>query len=120
MSISQYLRILRLGARRDDPRQRSGFLGPPWGLVASTALILCAIPLCAQAQNRAELQVAARVLSTTPSLEALDLVTPSVDGSKRWDTSLAAIEVDHLIQPTVADSLADRPRAVVIVSFLRN
>jgi hypothetical protein len=43
-----------------------------------------------------------------------------VDGSERWDTSLATIEVDRLVFSTVADSLADRPRAVVVVSFLRN
>lgn len=120
MSITQHLPLLRPDPRPDGPCRRSAFPGPLSGLLASAALIICAIPGRAQAQNRSEVQVAAQVLATTASLEALDLVSPSGDGSRRWDTSLATIEVDYLIQPSVADSLADRPRAVVIVSFLRN
>jgi hypothetical protein len=120
MSISQRLCLSRQDPHRDAPPERTRLLGTSSGLVAFAALILGAMPVCARAQDRAELQVAAQVLSTTPSLEALDLATPPVDGSERWDTSLATIEVDRLVFSTVADSLADRPRAVVVVSFLRN
>jgi hypothetical protein len=79
-----------------------------------------AFPALIQAQNRAELQVAAEVLSAAPSQDALRQVVQVVNGAEGSRGTLATITLDYIVRPVPVDSVADRPRAVVTVAFLRN
>jgi hypothetical protein len=112
--------MVHRSASRDSWNREAGSRLSPGILVATAVLFLTAIPVSARAQNRADLQVAARVLATAPSREGVDLIALAVTGAKRSDAPLATVTVDRSLLPTAADSVAERPRVVVVVAFLRN
>jgi hypothetical protein len=89
-------------------------------VILLSALLGAVFPSQARAQNRADLQVAAQVLATGPSQGANLRIGLVVSGGYRSVDTLATIEVLAIPTPERADSLADRPRAVVAISFLRN
>lgn len=84
-------------------------------------VLVWAIPASLGAQSRATLQVAAQVVFTGPSQEALAQVLPSLTQTgPETRPTLATIRVDRVLAPATPDSVARRPRTVVTIAFLSN
>jgi hypothetical protein len=84
-------------------------------------LSLIGLPAPLAAQNRGDLQVAARVLETQPSRLAL---VQGIAAARRAPAStpqsLASIQIEPGVTETKRLAVGRRPRAVVTISFLRN
>ena len=97
-----------------DPRDTVSF-----ALAAlATVLLLTLFAVPARAQGSSGLRIAARVIATAPSREALAAaLNPGVVAA-----SQPLAQIHHLVEPDPPDSVgrARRPRTIITIGFLRN
>ena len=86
--------------------------------VAAAILLLTLFAVPARAQGSSSLQVAARVIATAPSHEALAAALNP--GAGQTIQPLAQIRRLIVLETPVPSGVARRPRTIVTIDFLRN
>jgi hypothetical protein len=113
--------LVRWRDQRHQPARGLG-IALKSALAAACSVGFLLLPGSAKAQTQGTLQVSATVLNIEPSRQALQAALDSIGAAGvpwRAPSLLATVTVDT-VGPSTDHGAAERPRAVVSITFLRN